>query len=285
MPKQTLYFTNPAELSLSNGQLKIRLSDVSEHLRPIEDIRILIVDHHSVHLTVPLLTKLSENNVSVVFCNESHIPVSMTMDLDANCRQTKFFRGQLEAALPMKKQIWKQIVEHKIRNQARLLDKLGMDGSRLKPYYSNVRSGDSSNREGAAAKVFWRQLFGKDFVRDRFAPPPNNLLNYGYALLRSFMARAVMDAGLLPSIGVFHRNYFNAFPLVDDVVEPYRPFVDERVFALFAEGVTEIDRRCKQELLEVFYSVLNYEMFSETAHSLAGIYSHTGNYMVYPILK
>jgi CRISPR-associated protein Cas1 len=99
------------------------------------------------------------------------------------------------------------------------------------------------------------------------------------------MARAVMDAGLLPSIGVFHRNYFNAFPLVDDVVEPYRPFVDERVFALFAEGVTEIDRRCKQELLEVFYSVLNYEMFSETAHSLAGIYSHTGNYMIYPILK
>lgn len=168
MPKQTLYFTNPAELSLSNGQLKIRLSDEREHLRPIEDIRILIVDHHSVHLTVPLLTKLSENNVSVVFCNESHIPVSMTMDLDANCRQTK---------------------------------------------------------------------------------------------------------------------YFNAFPLVDDVMEPYRPFVDERVFALFAEGVTEIDRRCKQELLEVFYSVLNYDILSDTAHSLAGIYSHTGNYMVYPILK
>ncbi len=116
-------------------------------------------------------------------------------------------------------------------------------------------------------------------------PPPNNLLNYGYALLRSYMARAVMDAGLLPSVGVFHCNYFNSFPLVDDVMEPYRPFVDERVFALFTEGVTEIDRRCKQELLEVFYSGLSYDIFSETAHSLAGIYAHTGNYMVYPILK
>ena len=99
------------------------------------------------------------------------------------------------------------------------------------------------------------------------------------------MARAVMNAGLLPSVGVFHCNYFNSFPLVDDVMEPYRPFVDERVFALFTEGVTEIDRRCKQELLEVFYSVLNCDILSDTAHSLAGIYSHTGNYMVYPILK
>lgn len=285
MPKQTLYFTNPAELSLSNGQLKIHLSDGSEHLRMIEDIRILIVDHHSVHFTVPLLTKLSENNVSVVFCDENHIPVTMTMDLDANCRQTKFFRGQLEAGQPMKKQIWKQIVEHKIRNQARLLDKLGKDGNRLRPYYSNVRSGDSSNREGVAARVYWHELFGSEFKRERFAPPPNNFLNYGYALLRSYMARAVMDAGLLPSVGVFHRNYFISFPLVDDVMEPYRPFVDERVFSLFEKGKREIDHYCKQTLLELFYSVLSYDNFSETAHSLAGIYSYTSNYMVYPILK
>ena len=118
-----------------------------------------------------------------------------------------------------------------------------------------------------------------------YAPPPNNLLNYGYALLRSYAARAIMDAGLLPSVGVFHRNYFNSFPLVDDVMEPYRPFVDERVFDMFAEGVTDIDRSCKQELLEVFYSALNYDTLSETAHSLAGIYSHTRNYIVYPILK
>ena len=285
MPKQTLYFTHPADLSLSNGQLRIRLEDGSEHLRSIEDLRILIIDHHSVHITIPLLTKLSENNVSVVVCNESHIPTLITWDLDANCRQTKFFRGQLEAGAPMKKQIWKQIVENKIRNQSRLLDKLGLDGSRLKPYYSNVRSGDSSNREGCAAKIYWRMLFGREFVRDRFAPPPNNLLNYGYALLRSFAARAVMDAGLLPSIGVFHKNYYNSFPLVDDIMEPYRPFVDEKVYALYGAGQTDIDRKCKQGLLEVFYTVVNYGMFSETAHSLAGIYSKTGNYMVYPVLK
>ena len=285
MPKQTLYFTNPAELSLKNGQLKIQLADGSEHLRPIEDLRILIIDHHSVHFTVPLLTKLSENNVSMVFCNESHLPVTMTMDLESNCRQTKFYRAQLEASLPMKKQLWKQIVEHKIRNQARLLDKLGLDGNRLKPYYSNVKSGDSSNREGMAAKMYWRLLFGKEFTRDRFAPPPNNLLNYGYALLRSYVARAIMDAGLLPSIGIFHRNYYDAFPLVDDVMEPYRPYVDERVFLLNANGTSEIDRKCKQSLLEVFYSELNFNMFSETAHSLAGIYSCERDYLIYPILK
>lgn len=285
MPKQTLYFTQPTELSLSSGQLKILLPDGSEHFRSIEDLRILIIDHHSVHFTVPLLTKLSDNNVSVVFCNEHHMPVTMTMDLDSNCRQTKYYRGQLEAGQPLKKQIWKQIVEQKIRNQARLLDKLELNGERLKPYYSNVRSGDSSNREGIAAKVYWRMLFGPEFVRDRFAPPPNNLLNYGYALLRSYVARAIMDAGLLPSIGVFHRNYYDAFPLVDDVMEPYRPFVDERVFGMYADGVREIDRQCKQSLLELFYSVLSFDMFSETAHSLAGIYLHTGNYLVYPILK
>ena len=285
LPKQTLYFTHPAELSLHNGQLKIRLSDESEHLRPIEDLRILIIDHHSVHFTVPLLTKLSENNVSMVFCNESHLPVTMTMDFDSNCRQTKYYRGQLEAGLPMKKRIWKQIIEHKIHNQARLLDKLGLDGSCLKPYYSNVRSGDSSNREGISAKVYWRKLFGREFVRDRFAPPPNNMLNYGYALLRSYMARAVMDAGLLPGIGIFHCNYYNAFPLVDDLMEPYRPYVDEQVFALYAVGVCEITRQCKQVLLELFYSELSFDIFSETAHSLAGIYSHTGNYIVYPSLK
>ena len=185
----------------------------------------------------------------------------------------------------MKKQIWKQIIENKIRNQARLLDKLGLCGSRLKPYYSNVKSGDSSNREGMAAKLYWRTLFGMEFVRDRFAPPPNNMLNYGYALLRSFAARAIMDAGLLPSIGVFHKNYYNSFPLVDDMMEPYRPFVDEKVYLLYGDGVCDIDKRCKQELLGVFYTTLNYEMLSDTAHSLAGIYSKIGNYIVYPNLK
>ena len=285
MPKQTLYITPPADLSLCNEQLRIQLKDGSEHLRPIEDLRIIIVDHHSVHITIPLLTRLSENNVSVVVCNESHIPALMTWDLEANCRQTKFFRCQLEAGVPMKKQIWKQIVENKIRNQSRLLDKLGMDGSKLKPYYSNVKSGDSSNRESVAAKIYWRMLFGHEFVRDRFAPPPNNLLNYGYALLRSFAARAIMDAGLLPSIGVFHKNYYNSFPLVDDMMEPYRPFVDEKVHLLYGDGMCDIDKRCKQELLGVFYTALNYEMLSDTAHSLAGIYSKTGNYIVYPNLK
>ena len=285
MPKQTIYIANPADLSLRNGQLLLQRDGTEDVIRSIEDLRILIIDHHSVHITVPLINKLAENNVAVVFCNENHTPVTMTLDLESNYQQTKFFRAQLEVTVPTKKQLWKQIVESKIRNQSRLLNKLQKGNDCLREYYMHVRSGDSSNREGIAAKIYWKKLFGNDFIRDRSAPPPNNLLNFGYAILRSYMARAVMDAGLFPSAGIFHKSYFNSFPLVDDIMEPYRPYVDELVYTTYIKGKRDIDKAFKHNVLNLFYSTLSYDMLLNTTHSLAKVYSKESQYVYFPIIS
>lgn len=284
MPKQTIIFTNPAELSLDYNRIKIEQEN-SIYYRPIEDIRVILIDNHSVHITIPLLNKLAENNVSVVFCNDLHIPTAMLMDLDSNGMQTKYIRGQLSVSEPTKKRIWKQIIERKIENQSLLLEKFGYGSQILKQYYTNVKAGDTTNREGVAAKIYWKNLFGKNFIRDRFGVEPNNFLNYGYALLRSYISRAIMDAGLLPLIGIFHKNYYDSFPLSDDLMEPYRPFVDEKVYHLFAQGKTEIDKYIKQELLQIFYDSITYDDMSLTTHSLAGIYRKERNIVYYPKLN
>lgn len=286
MPKQTIYITSAADLSVKNSQLQISIPDKSiSYLRSIEDLGVLIIDHHSAHLTVPLLNLLAQHNIAVVFCNEQHIPTTMLMDLESNSMQAKHIRAQLEAGRPLCKQVWKQIVECKIRNQSVLLEKLGKGDDPLRRYHSTVKSGDSTNREGIAAKVFWRMLFGPDFIRDRIGLPPNNLLNYGYALLRSVTARAIMDAGLLPMVGVFHRSYYDAFPLADDLMEPYRPFIDEKVYALHKKGTTQLDKTVKKELLELFYNEVSQEQVSATAHSLARIFEKEGQVMYYPDLR
>lgn len=286
MPKQTIYLTSSVELSVRQSRLCIKMLDTEKtFFRSLEDLQMIVVDHYAVRFTVPLMNMLAKNNVGVVFCDEHHMPTTMLMDLDSNSMQTKHFRAQLEAERPLLKQIWKQIVERKIQNQSRLLDKLGIGDDLLRSYYLNVKSGDSTNREGVAAKMYWNFLFGKPFVRDRMGPCPNNFLNYGYALLRASMARAIMDAGLLPTVGIFHRNYYNSFPLADDLMEPYRPYVDERVFALYAEGKREIDRSIKQRLLELQYETITQDELSATAHSLSRIFEKEGRLMYYLEMK
>ena len=263
------------------NQIVIQKDNESQAIvRPIEDISIIIIDHHSVHLTVPLLNKLSECNVAVIFCNSRHIPVSMLLDLDSNVLQTKYYRAQLEVSKPLKKQLWKQIVERKIKNQQNLLAKLHISENILKPYHSNVKSGDSTNREAVAAKVYWKNMFGKDFIRDRYGPHPNGLLNYGYSILRAYTARAIMDAGLLPSIGLFHRSYYNSFTLADDLMEPYRPFVDETVYHLYNESSTITDN-VKATLANIFYSAISFDDLASTAHSVAMALSREGNYLYF----
>lgn len=234
MPKQTLVFESPVQLSVQNSMLKIAYKDNPDNvtLRAIKDIAIILIDNHSASLTTPLIGKLAEQNVAVVFCNERHMPSSMLMNLDANTLQEKYFRLQLDAPLPLKKQMWKNVVEAKIKNQALHLKSLGKKHDRLLKYATGVLSGDSSNREGLAAQYYWRELFGKEFIRDRFGEHPNDFLNYGYTLLRAATARALMASGLLPSLGIFHRNYYDAFPLADDIMEPYRPFIDQIAYKL-----------------------------------------------------
>ena len=256
MPKQTLVFENLVQLSVQNSLLKITYKDDPENItyRAIEDLAIILIDNHSASLTTPLIGKLSEQNVAVVFCNEKHMPASMLMNLDANTLQEKYFRLQLEAPLPLKKQMWKNVVEAKIKNQALHLKALGKKYDRLLKYATNVLSGDTSNREGLAAQYYWKELFGKDFIRDRFGEHPNDFLNYGYTLLRAATARALMASGLLPSLGIFHRNYYDAFPLADDIMEPYRPFVDQIVYKLHCNNKKKLDKEVKKIFLEMFYA-------------------------------
>lgn len=284
MSKQTLVFDSPSVLSVKNGLLSIVREGREEVLKAFEDIQTILIDHHSVSLTIPLLNRLSEEQITVVFCNERHFPQSMLMDLETNSLQTKYYRKQVEASLPMKKQIWKQVVEAIIRNQSRLLNELFQCGDVLQKYYDNVKSGDSTNREGIAANCYWKKLLGKDFIRDRFGYEPNNLLNYGYALLRSAMARALMDSGLMPTLGVFHRNYFNSFPLADDMMEPYRPFVDRKVLELYLAGKREVDREFKVAMLGLFYMELKRDVLTKTTASLVNVYCQTSRVVYYPYL-
>ena len=249
-------FTTPASLSLKNSQLVIARKDSDEVVtRPIEDIGFVVVANQMVRLTVPLLNALADNNVSVVFCDDKQMPKSMLMTLEGNATQQESYRYQMDATEPTKKRVWKQIVEAKVRNQAALLHGVGQDGDVLKPYYMNVKSGDSDNREGAAARLYWNTLFARSFRRDREGEQPNAMLNYGYAILRAATARALVGSGLYPAFGIFHRNRYNAFPLADDVMEPYRPFVDEIVYRLYVDGANEeMTTYVKSELLKVLFA-------------------------------
>ncbi len=248
-------FTTPASLSMKNAQLVITRKDTDEVVtRPIEDIGFVVVANQMVKMTVPLLNALADNNVFVIFCDDKQMPKSMLMTLEGNTTQQESYRYQMDASEPTKKRLWKQLVEAKVRNQADLLNRVGQDGDVLKPYYMNVKSGDTDNREGAAARIYWSLLFGKTFKRNREGEPPNMMLNYGYAILRAAVARALVGSGLYPAFGIFHRNRYNAFPLADDVMEPYRPFVDEIVYRLYMDGAAEeMTNYVKSELLKVLF--------------------------------
>lgn len=261
MIKQTLMFTTPVSLSLKDQQMVITFKDNKDTVtRPIEDIGFVIIENPMISITVPLLNELAENNVSVVFCDKKQMPKTMLMPLEGNTTQQESYKYQLEASAPTKKNVWKQLVESKIRNQSILLNKVGKNGDILKQYYMNVKSGDTDNREGAAAREYWSRLFDEGFKREREGLPPNNLLNYGYTILRAAVSRALIGSGLYPAFGVFHRNRYNAFPLADDVMEPYRPFVDEIVHYLYyEEGVTELDNQSKSKLLRLLFSDVKME--------------------------
>ena len=283
MAKQTLVIETAKELSLNDGMIAITDRDTGEiELRSLEDVQMVMIDNHSARMTVPLITKLVANNVSIVYCDETHMPVSMMMDLESNTLQSKRFQNQLAASVPTNKQLWRQIVEAKIRNQSLLLEKLGKGKNLLMQYYDNVKSGDSTNREGIAAKVYWRKLMGKDFIRDRYGEPPNSMLNYGYTVLRSMMSRSLMNAGLLPTVGIFHRNCYDAFPLADDMMEPYRPYVDRKVLDLMEDGVTEVCKQSKKALLELFFNDIPANAMLMSASTLAGVYEGKGKIVVFP---
>lgn len=258
MIKQTLFFSTPVCLSLKNCQLVITWKDNKDKVtRPIEDIGCVVLENQMISITLPLLNELVKNNVAVILCDNKQMPTAMLQSLDANCTQAESLKYQLGVSEPMKKQAWKQIIEAKIRNQASVLKNTQNKGEVLKPFYTNVKSGDSDNREGLAAKTYWSNLFGKNFKREREGCPPNSLLNYGYSILRAATARALLGSGLLPNLGIFHKSRYNAFPLADDVMEPYRPYVDNLVFQLYKDGKFELNKDSKTTILHILSCDVN----------------------------
>lgn len=259
MIKRTLYFGNPAYLSTREEQLVITLKDAEKKTAPIEDLGIVILDHQQITITQCAISKLLANNVALITCNETHHPTGLLLNLDGHTLQSQKFRAQVTASIPLKKQLWQQTVMAKIANQAHVLSRQGKEAGYLYALSRKVKSNDSDNLEAQAAAWYWKRVFPEalEFSRDRYGLPPNNLLNYGYAILRALVARSLVGSGLLPTLGIFHRNQYNAYCLADDIMEPYRPFVDEHICGLLAQWPAcealpaDLDREHKKGLLSI----------------------------------
>ena len=223
---------------------------------PIEDIGVVILDNKQITITHGLMEKLLENNCALITCDSSRMPVGLMLPLSGNTIQTERFKDQIDASVPLKKQLWQQTVQAKIENQAHALHSLtGAVVKNMRAWAADVKSGDPDNYEARAAVYYWNNFFPdiKGFTRGREGVPPNNLLNYGYAVLRAVVARSLVGSGLLPTLGIFHRNKYNAYCLADDIMEPYRPFVDKLVFEIVENGVdiSELSQDIKVRLLNI----------------------------------
>ena len=264
MIKKTLYFGNPTYLSLKNAQLVIKLPEVekgdslpdsfkAESVRtiPIEDIGVVVLDNRQITITHGLIEALLDNNCALITCDSSRMPVGLMLPLCGNTTQNERFSDQINASIPLKKQLWQQTVQVKIANQASVLKQCRKAEVRnMLKWADDVRSGDADNLEARSAVYYWATLF-RDFKRDREGDPPNNLLNYGYAILRAVVARGLVSSGLLPTLGIHHHNRYNAYCLADDIMEPYRPYVDKLVVEMFDSGVVELDKDAKAKLLSI----------------------------------
>lgn len=219
---------------------------------PIEDMALLLLDNHQVTISTQLITKLQGNNVAIITTDAHHLPLGMMLPIYGHSEYSERIKYQLQASEPLKKQLWKQTVEQKIKNQQSLLQLFEKPTKNMEVYINNVKSGDTTNMEGIAAQHYWKYLFD-DFTRERFGGEPNNMLNFGYAILRSIVARALVSSGLLPVLGIFHKNKYNPFCLADDIMEPYRPFVDKMVYNYIAQNPlpTELNREVKAYLLQI----------------------------------
>lgn len=269
MIKKTLYFGNPTYLSLRNNQLVVKLPEIenndslpdkfkkeSEVSFPIEDIGVIILDHKQITVTHGLIEQLLDNKSALITCNSSRMPVGLMLPLSGNKIQTEKFNAQIQATDPLKKNLWQQTVKAKIKNQTEVLRKYRRCNIRNMQYWaSEVKSGDPDNYEARAAAYYWKEAFPQieNFVRGREELPPNNLLNYGYAILRAVVARGLVSSGLLPTLGIHHHNRYNAYCLADDIMEPYRPFVDAIVLSIVDRGddFNELSKSIKTELLRI----------------------------------
>lgn len=256
----------PAALSVRNDQLVIRLGQGDQQREatvPLAELAVLVVAHPAVSYTHAVLTGLAAHGGVLIVCDVKRMPAAMLLGLEGHHAQAERFAAQAHAPIPVGKRLWQQLVRAKIAAQARLLVRLRGDDAGLPALLPSVHSGDPQNVEALAARRYWTALFGKDFRRDREAEDANRLLNYGYAVLRASVARAVSAAGLHPSIGLHHHNRYDAFCLASDLVEPFRPTVDAAVAEYVAVNGTNcpMDKSAKAHLLKI--ATARYDLSGE----------------------
>ncbi len=310
MIKRTLCFGNPAYLSLTNKQLVIKMPEVEKadlpetfkestvRTVPIEDIGVVVLDNRQITITQGAIEAMLENNCAIITCDASHMPVGLMLPLCGNTTQSERFREQIDASLPLKKQLWQQTVQCKIHNQAAVLKQTrGAVVKNMLAWENDVRSGDADNLEGRAAAYYWKNMFPDvaDFTRDRDGVAPNNLLNYGYAILRAVVARSLVASGLLPTLGIHHHNKYNAYCLADDIMEPYRPYIDLLVTNITAKFgyPDELTTDLKRELLiipvlDVVIGGQRSPLMTAVAQTTASLYkcfSGDARKIVYPVIE
>ena len=292
MLKKTILLENKASLSAKNLQLVIK-SEIRESTIPIEDIGFLVIDNPEIFLSIPALNLLIENNTSVIICNSNHLPNGMFLNLNSHHIQQEIFKNQIDATQPLKKQLWQQTIVEKIKNQGLLLETITGNKNSLEFLASKVLSGDTTNMEGVAASQYWKSFFDMDFKRERFGNYPNNFLNYGYAILRAATARALSGSGLLNTLGIHHKSKYNAFALADDIMEPFRPIVDEKVFEIMQNyEEQELNTKIKSELLQILTRTVYFKeeksplmvALQKTASSLQQCYTGDRKKIKYPKL-
>ena len=295
MLKKTILLENKASLTTKNLQLVIK-SEIRESAIPIEDIGFLVIDHPEIYLSIPAMNLLIEYNSSVILCGNNHLPNGMFLNLNSHHIQQEIFKSQIDASIPLKKQLWQQTVIEKITNQGILLEKITGEKNSFDFLCSKVLSGDSSNMEGVAASQYWKMFFDSydiKFKRERFGDYPNNFLNYGYAILRAATARALSGSGLLNTLGIHHKSKYNAFALADDIMEPFRPIVDEKVFEIMQNyDEQELNTVLKSELLQILTRTVYFKeeksplmvALQKTASALQQCYTGDRKKIKYPKL-
>ena len=297
MIKKTILVENKSAITTKNQQLVLK-SEVRESSIPIEDIGFLVLDHPEIYLSIPAMNLIVENNTAIIICGSNHLPNGMFLNLNSHHIQQEIFKNQIEASVPLKKQLWQQTIIEKIRNQGELLAKITENKNTFDFLASKVLSGDTSNMEGVAAQQYWKnfplpnhEIDG--IKRERYGDYPNNFLNYGYAILRAATARALSGSGLLNTLGIHHKSKYNAFALADDIMEPFRPIVDEKVFDIMKRyQEQELNTAIKAELLQILTQTVYFKEeksplmvgLQKTASSLQQCFTGNRKKIKYPKL-
>lgn len=273
--KRTLLFQNPGSLNLSNGQMVICRPDSEPEKVPVEDIELVMIESQQVSITEPVIVSLADNNIPLVCCDANHCPSSISFPLKGHCFQGEIIRKQLTADKTVKEYLWREIVRRKITAQMDFLRELGLLCENMNDYLVAIRDDSSVNevvgQEGVAAKFYFDCLFGKPFRRGRYGKTPNDYLNYGYTVLRAVVIRELIGSGLFLGEGLYHCNRSNEFPLADDVIEPYRVYVDRIVYDMFCQGKTEFDSDARQKLLKVLSTEIRIKGYRHTLSDAVGM--------------